>query len=462
MIDKIKYNSYPKYKPSGIDWFGDLPEHWEAIPLKRIVAIPVTDGPHETPEILEEGIPFVSAEAIRDNRIDFEKKRGFISIEDHRRYSQKCKPKRDDIFMIKSGATTGNLAIVETDEEFNIWSPLAVIRANMESALPKYILFAMNSKEFQTSVQLSWSYGTQQNIGMNVIENLPIPVPPLAEQQVIAGFLDVVTERIDTLVAKKKRLVELLKEKRTVLISHAVTRGISELIQPGDKEFAKWKKPVKLKPSGIQWFADIPKHWEIKRLKYVSPHITVGIVVEPSKYYIDEGISCLRSLNVKPHRLVDSDLVFISPESNKLHAKSQIFGGDLVAVRSGQPGTTAVVDKRFHGTNCIDLIIIRKPFAATSVYLDYFLNSDLAKTQFEAGTDGAIQHHFNITTAMSLQIILPPLPEQQAITAFLDRETGKIDGLISKVKEAMEKLTEYRMTIISAAVTGKINVLQDN
>ncbi|WP_319562879.1 restriction endonuclease subunit S [Marispirochaeta sp.] len=215
-----------KMKPSGVPWLGDAPEGWEVLPIKRIVSTPVTDGPHETPEILDEGIPFVSAEAVRNNKIDFNKKRGFISEDDHRRFSLKYHPKRNDIYMIKSGATTGNLAIVETDEEFNIWSPLAVIRCHYEKSDPRFVLSAMNSREFQTSVQLFWSYGTQQNIGMNVVQNLVLPIPPLPEQQAIAAFLDRETEKIDSLVAKVETAIERLKEYRTSLISSAVTGKI--------------------------------------------------------------------------------------------------------------------------------------------------------------------------------------------------------------------------------------------
>ncbi len=213
-------------KSSGVAWLGDLPEHWEVLPIKRIVSIPVTDGPHETPEILDEGIPFVSAEAVGNNKIDFSKKRGYISYENHRQYCQKYKPQRDDIYMIKSGATTGNLGIVETDEDFNIWSPLAVIRADLKKALPRYLLSVMNSKEFQTSVQLFWSFGTQQNIGMNVIENLIIPLPPLPAQKAIAAFLDRETRKIDALISKVEQAIEKLKEYRSAVISAAVTGKI--------------------------------------------------------------------------------------------------------------------------------------------------------------------------------------------------------------------------------------------
>ena len=195
--------AYPKYKPSGVDWLGDIPEHWEALAIKRITRIPVTDGPHETPELLDEGIPFISAEAIKNDKIDFGKMRGFISAEDHARFSRKYRPQRGDIFLIKSGATTGNVAFVDTDEEFNIWSPLAAIRPDRKKALTAFIFFFVKSKNFFQSIELGWSYGTQQNIGMNVIENIPIALPPLLEQCAIAAFLDQETGRIDALDRKE-------------------------------------------------------------------------------------------------------------------------------------------------------------------------------------------------------------------------------------------------------------------
>ena len=116
---------YPKYKASGVQWLDDVPEHWDVRPIKALVSTPVTDGPHETPEIFTDGIPFVSAEAINHGQINFSKIRGYISEEDHLRFSGKYKPKKGDLYIVKSGATTGRVAMVETDLDFNIWSPLA-------------------------------------------------------------------------------------------------------------------------------------------------------------------------------------------------------------------------------------------------------------------------------------------------------------------------------------------------
>ena len=212
-------------KDSGIEWLGEVPEHWSVLPLKKIVSSPITDGPHETPAFIDEGVRFVSAEAISQGVIDFAKIRGYISQEDNERYSLKYKPKKHDIYMIKSGATTGITAIVEDDTDFNIWSPLAAIRCGDE-VLPRYALYFMRSRNFLEAVTLNWSYGTQQNIGMGVIEKLSCPIPTIHEQHSIVARLNDETAKLDTLTAEAQHAIDLLKERRSALISAAVTGKI--------------------------------------------------------------------------------------------------------------------------------------------------------------------------------------------------------------------------------------------
>lgn len=212
-------------KQSGIEWLGDVPAHWEVLPFKRIVSVPITDGPHETPNFIDEGVPFVSAEAVSSGSINFSKVRACISKEDNARYSLKYAPKLHDIYMVKSGATTGITAIVEDRTDFNIWSPLAAIRCN-EHSVPHFVLNFMRSKHFQEAVTLNWSFGTQQNIGMGVIENLACTVPPVSEQMEIAQLLKSESAKFDTLTYEAQRAIGLLQERRTALISAAVTGQI--------------------------------------------------------------------------------------------------------------------------------------------------------------------------------------------------------------------------------------------
>jgi type I restriction enzyme S subunit len=211
-------------KDSGVEWLGEVPAHWEVTPLKHVVATPITDGPHETPDFIDEGVLFVSAEAVSSGRINFSKAR-YISRDDHLRYSRKYRPQKFDIYMVKSGATTGVTAIVETDDEFNVWSPLAVVRCKPQYS-PYFVLFSMRSRNFQESVVVNWSFGTQQNIGMNVIENLPIACPPADEQKKIAAFITQESEKWDSLISEGVSAVHLLQERRSALISAAVTGKI--------------------------------------------------------------------------------------------------------------------------------------------------------------------------------------------------------------------------------------------
>jgi type I restriction enzyme S subunit len=215
-----------KMKDSGIEWIGEIPEDWEVKKLKHTVLKKITDGPHETPEFMDEGIPFISAEAIKKDKIDFSLKRGFILEELHKIYCRKCKPKLNDVFMVKSGATTGNIAIVETEKEFSIWSPLALIRANKAVLSPRLLYYILLSDYFKKNVEISWSFGTQQNIGMGVIENMNIIVPQKYEQSTIINYLDEQTTKINSTIQKVERKIKLLEEYKKSLIHHVVTGKI--------------------------------------------------------------------------------------------------------------------------------------------------------------------------------------------------------------------------------------------
>ena len=213
-------------KDSGIEWLGDIPEYWAILPIKYTLSTPVTDGPHETPKLYSDGIPFISAEAIKNDKIDFSKKRGFISEEEHKRFSLKYKPQRGDVYMIKSGATTGNLAIVETDIDFNIWSPLAAFRPNYDMLMSKFLFYFMKSKSFFSAIEIGWNYGTQQNIGMKVLENIRTVLPSLDEQTEIIAFIEKECARVDAKISKAEKYINLLTEYRTALISEVVTGKI--------------------------------------------------------------------------------------------------------------------------------------------------------------------------------------------------------------------------------------------
>lgn len=210
-------------KDSGVEWIGEIPEGWEETKVLNLLAMPITDGPHETPNLFDSGIPFISADAVSDGYINFDNKRGYISQEYYEECCKKYIPQMYDIYMIKSGASTGRTAIVETNEIFTIWSPLAVFRANAKIILPYFLLYVLRSYGFQKQVETNWSYGTQQNIGMRTLEKLIVSFPPLSEQQAIADYLDEKCNEIDELIAIKQQKIEQLKEYKKSVIFEYVT-----------------------------------------------------------------------------------------------------------------------------------------------------------------------------------------------------------------------------------------------
>lgn len=212
-------------KNSGVDVYPSVPEHWNVQKTLTTLTMPITDGPHTTPELLSDGIPFVSAEAVScgNGGIDFNHIRGFISREFYDECSKKYVPQRDDIYMIKSGATTGRVSVVDTDRIFTIWSPLAVFRCNPDVVHFRFLYYFLQSSAYQRQVQFGWTYGTQQNIGMRTLERLKVFVPPLDEQYAITECLDAKCIQIDRLVAIKQAKIEKLEQYKRSLIYEYVT-----------------------------------------------------------------------------------------------------------------------------------------------------------------------------------------------------------------------------------------------
>lgn len=218
-------HSDAKMKDTGIPWIGTVPSHWRVTKTLHCLAMAITDGPHTTPELFDSGIPFISAEAVScgNGRIDFSHMRGYISQEFYEECCKKYIPQIDDVYMIKSGATTGRVAIVDTDKVFTIWSPLAVFRANRERILPMFLFYALQSDSYQKQVELGWTYGTQQNIGMRTLEALKICLPPIDEQAEIVSYLEERCGTIDSLIKEKEALISDLESFKRSLVYETVT-----------------------------------------------------------------------------------------------------------------------------------------------------------------------------------------------------------------------------------------------
>jgi type I restriction enzyme S subunit len=275
------------------------------------------------------------------------------------------------------------------------------------------------------------------------VRNFSIGFPPQSEQSAIVAFLDRETGKIDGLIAEQEKLLALLAEKRQATISHAVTKGLNP--------------DAPMKDSGVEWLGEVPGHWQVKRLKTISPFITVGIVVNPSEYVADEGLPFIYGGDISEGKISIESARRISPEGSDRQPKTKLQPGDLLTVRVGAPGITAVVPDSCAGGNCASVMLVRRG-SFNSDWLCYAMNSRMVRYQVEIVQYGAAQEQFNIGHAINFWLATPPHEEQVEIVSFLDRETAKLDALTSEASRAIALLKERRTALISAAVTGKIDV----
>ena len=424
-------------KESGIDWIGQIPEEWEVRPIKNIVETPVTDGPHETPVLYETGIPFLSAEAVKDGILDFNYKRGYISLRDHERFKKKVSPKKDDIFIVKSGATTGNVGIVTTDEIFDIWSPLALIRSTKTLAIQKYIYFYLLSTLFKAQVEFNWSFGTQQNIGMGVIERIKVILPPISEQERIVEILDKKTAQLDKVKALLEEQIQKLKDYRASLIYENVTKGLD--------------KTVPMKDSGIDWIGQVPQGWGVKPLKYLASYddetLTQSEINSNQKInYVDIGaVEFTKGINSYQEIPMSE-----APSRARKIAKK----GDTIisTVRTYLKAIAYVNDDYIVSTG----FCVVRPKKVTSKYLNYTIMSD-------SFTDPVSKYAWGVSypAISSSQLVNIPIPfpesieEQLSIVDYLDHKMLQINQLIDVKQKQIDNINKQRQTLIYDYVTGK-------
>lgn len=443
-----------KMKDSGIEWIGDIPENWNVGKTLFALSMPITDGPHETPELLKEGIPFVSAEAVScgNGKIDFEHIRGFISQEYYEECCKKYTPQINDIYMIKSGATTGKVALVDTDEIFTIWSPLAVFRCDDKKCFYKYLFYVLQSDYYQKQVENKWSFGTQQNIGMRTLEKLLICYPPVKEQVKIANYLDNKCVEIDALIEAKEKTNALLKEQRQSIIYEAVTKGLNP--------------DVPMKDSGIEWIGEIPESWEVCKIKHFAEGED-GVKIGPFGSALTNRLINDGDYNVYSQaNLIGADFSktnhTINEETFTQLNNYEVLPGDICVSMMGTIGKCKVVpDGIKPGIMDSHLIKIRLDSTVNPKFFEYVYdkdNSGVCFVQMKMESKGSIMDGLNSKIVKNLLFPLPPIEEQDFIVKYLEEKCGKYDSLIKANNTTIDSLKEYRKSIIFEAVTGKVEI----
>lgn len=443
-----RFEPYPRYKTSGVKWLGDVPQHWW---VQRSDSVVATSKQQIAPdafagrEVFHYSIPAVQqlGTGAVENGDDIESAKQVI--DEPVVLVSRLNPRKATICRAESHAHLLTLASSE----------FVALRAKTGDI--RFLEYVVSSELFRQRLDSLVQSVTRshQRARPEEIYRFWGAWPDIHEQRAIAAFLDRETDRIDALVIKKRELVGRLREKRQALISKTMMRGL-----PPDAARAAALNPTpNLRPTSIEWIGEIPEHWDIWRLRHLSDTITVGVVVNPSSYVSDEGVPFLLGGDVRELRIDTSDCVRCLPEtSDGALRKSRLTSGDIVVVRVGYPGVAAVVPPELDGANCASMMIVRKHRRFCSQWLAYAFNSQIGRDQVEIVQYGAAQKQFNISHAVDFSFPVPPLTEQQAIAGFLDSEALKIDRAATRVEGAIKRLEEYRGALITAAVTGTIDV----
>jgi type I restriction enzyme S subunit len=432
---------YDSYKDSGIEWIGEIPRHWNTSKFKYSSSLFTGNSLNDDQKTMYESnnikdIPYVSSKDINvelrtvnfDNGLRIPKnEKGF-----------KVSPKGSFLMVIEGGSSGRKIVYLDRDVCF-----VNKLCSFLSYHNTKYQYYFVQSQNYQDKFRLSIS-GLIGGVSISNLRDFELLLPPLSEQEQIVSYLDEKTLLIDEMVEKKKRKIELLKEYRTSLINTVVTKGLNP--------------DVPMKDSGIEWIGEIPRHWECKLLKYVFKSVR-----EKSENGDEELLSVMiRRGVVKRTEYLEDDIEHITrSESLKGYIKCSKWNLVNNIMKMGfycmgislydgivSPGYSVfeLIDKKNH-----------------PLYWEYLLKTEIYVTEYRKRSKGIQESRMRLYDDyfLSIHSIIPPPSEQEQIVSYLDEKTSEIDKTIELEKKKIELLKEYRQSLISNVVTGKIKVVSE-
>ncbi len=449
----MSFPRYPKYADSGIEWLGPVPEHWEVRRLRLVAEI----GPSKTEVSTldrEMCVSFLPMEAIGDDgSLSLERERTVAELESGYTYFREgdvTLAKITPCFENGKGAVMRGLL---NGVGFGT-TELIVARPRPSALLSDYLHYVFTSTPFR-AIGESHMYGAggQKRVPDSFVRDFTTALPPLDEQSCIVTVLDRETAKIDALIAEQKRLMELLQEKRQAVISHAVTKGLNP--------------DAPMKPSGVEWLGDVPAHWDIKPLKQVARIDNAGSFgAEPGEENVPLPVATTAQID-KDGRFRVSEM----PVRGFTHADVNRYvcsSGDILVVKSsgsvtniisGKAGLVDDQNPRFVFSNFLMRVRCDHQVASPA-FIYALLRSSLTRQRVELMCSTTTYPNLRIGEYVSSPLPIPPLEEQTSIMRCLSADCDKIDGLAVEASHAIDLLEERRKALISAAVTGQIDIRQ--
>lgn len=425
-------------KPSGAPWLGDVPVHWEVKPLWSMYRPKkITGHPAETLLSVYRDYGVIEKSSRDDNKNR--------ASEDLSGYQLVVK---GDLVTNKMKTWQGSIAVSGLQ---GIVSPAYYVYSKLHAGNDSFFHHLFRSLPYVTGYQ-SISKGIrvgQWDLEADKFRLFPVLIPPRLEQDAIVAYLDRATSRIDTLVAKKTRFIELLREKRQALITHAVTNGI----EPN----------VPMKDSGVEWLGAVPSHWIVGRLRDFTTSISTGPfgTALGAADYVSGGIPVINPSHIDEGGCSPDETVSVNEATAMRLLPWQLRTGDIVTARRGELGRSAVIREAENGWICGTGSLRLRPNTskASSAYIHAVLQSVSGRSWLEYQSVGSTMPNLSEALVGNLPIAVPPsIPEQDSLLTELAHRNQKIDTLIAKTERSIELLREHRTALITTAVTGKIDL----
>lgn len=445
-----KYSPYPSYKSADVDWVEELPEHWEISKLRYLFTF--GKGLSITKEnLIDVGVPCV-------NYGEVHSKYGFeVNPEIH---LLKCVP--DSYLEVFPNAllSDGDIVFADTSEDIEgagnftqlikdneVFAGYHTIIARPASReCSRFYAYLLDCQEIRTQVRHAVKGVKVFSITQAILRGINVWLPSVAERTKIANFLDHETTKIDTLIEKQQQLIKLLKEKRQAVISHAVTKGLNP--------------NAPMRDSGVEWLGEVPEHWEVIAISKLSQKITNGYVGPTRDILVSDGVPYVQATHIKKGKVNFDAAYFVRKAWSDAHAKSILRKGDVLIVQTGAgTGDIGLVSENEEGYNCHALIIVQPIISIVSGdFLSMALQSQYGYSVLYSIRTGGMHPHLNCSEVQFVKLPVPPREEQDRIIEFIYAQTQKYDKLIDHQLRAIELMQERRTALISAAVTGKIDV----
>ncbi len=436
---------YPEYKDSGVEWIEEIPMHWKKTRFKYESLVPVQYGLNINSDLyVEQGIRFIRTTDITDDGELIDK--GVYLESDSVENIYLTQP---NDFLISRSGTLGRTYLHQSDEKHTYGGYL--VRFNFGCSIKsRFIFYFTKSSCFEDWITLNTIQSTIGNVNGQKYANLEIFLPSHTEQTQIANFLDRKTGKIDELVRIKERQIELLQEQRTALINQTVTKGLDP--------------NVDLKPSGVEWIGEIPRHWEVNRLKYVAKILPSNV---DKHIYPDEiQVRLCNYTDVYYNDYITGDTVLKKGSCKESEFEKFVLRkGDVIITKDSETpddiGVPTYVKDDLESVVCGYHLTMIRPLACRGEFIFRCIQSDRTRRYFEVNSNGITRYGLGKASIENLILPIPPETEQCQIGNFLYQKTKQIGELISAEQQKIQLLKEYRQSLISEAVTGKIDVRKE-